>query len=126
MPDVYSIRNTTVEDYVEPVVHEIKVQRADLLADVRNQAKRAAYLSLASQVWYVLGPKVGNADDVPLDCGVMQWQPPSAQSVGSLDVLRPAPAKAMRLSFAVWMALAKARPASGGSDGADGPEQAMF
>jgi len=34
MPDVFSIRHTSVEDYVEPVVHEIKVRRADLLADL--------------------------------------------------------------------------------------------
>ena len=32
-PDVFSIRQTTVEAYAEPVVHEIKVSRADLLAD---------------------------------------------------------------------------------------------
>ncbi|MCZ8286593.1 MAG: hypothetical protein O9353_14170, partial [Bacteroidia bacterium] len=30
-PDVFSIRNTTVQEYVDPVVHEIKVHRADLL-----------------------------------------------------------------------------------------------
>ena len=36
MPDVYSVRNTTVEGYLEPIVHEIKVSRADLLGDVRN------------------------------------------------------------------------------------------
>ncbi len=44
MPDVFSIRHTTVEDYLEPVVHEVKVRRADLLADVRREAKRVAYL----------------------------------------------------------------------------------
>ena len=40
MPDVYSIRYTTVEDHVEPIAHEIKVSRADLLSDLRNEAKR--------------------------------------------------------------------------------------
>ena len=54
MPDVFSIRNTTVEAYVEPVVHEIKVRRADLLADLRRAAKGEAYPALASQCWYVL------------------------------------------------------------------------
>ncbi|HEY8357686.1 MAG TPA: hypothetical protein VIL30_09515, partial [Ramlibacter sp.] len=33
-PDVFSIRHTSVEAYVEPVVHEIKVRRSDLLADL--------------------------------------------------------------------------------------------
>ena len=36
MPDVFSIRKTTVEDYAEPVAHEIKVRRADLLSDLRR------------------------------------------------------------------------------------------
>ena len=48
-PDVLSIRSTSVEAYAEPVVHEIKVRRADLLADLRQLAKGAAYLeTLAS------------------------------------------------------------------------------
>ena len=41
MPDVFSIRHTTVEAYLEPIVHEVKVQRADLLADLRRATKRA-------------------------------------------------------------------------------------
>ncbi len=104
MPDVFSIRNTTVEDYVEPVVHEIKVQRSDLLGDVRNPSKRAAYLALSSECWYVLGAGIGGVDDVPEDCGVM-----IAHATG-FDVARPAPKRAMRLSFGTWMALAKAQP----------------
>ena len=42
MPDVYSIRHTTVEDHVEPIAHEIKVRRADLLADLRRPTKGEA------------------------------------------------------------------------------------
>ena len=102
MPDVYSIRHTTVEDYVEPVVHEVQVRRADLLGDLRRQAKRAAYQALASQCWYVLGEGIGDERDVPDDCGVL------VATAASLDVARPAPRRAMRLPFAVWMALARA------------------
>jgi hypothetical protein len=101
-PDVYSIRHTTREDWVEPVVHEVKVRRADLLADLRRQAKRAAYEALSSQCWYVLGPGVGGADDVPASCGVMIAGP------GGLEVARPAPQRALRLSLLTWMALARA------------------
>jgi predicted NBD/HSP70 family sugar kinase len=54
MPDVYSIRHTTVEAYLEPIVHEIKVRRADLLSDLRHQAKRAAYLAASGECWYVI------------------------------------------------------------------------
>ena len=102
MPDVFSIRHTTVEDYAEPVVHEIKVRRADLLADVRRADKGAAYCAMASQCWYVLAPGIGTADDVPAACGVML-----AEGSG-FTVLRPAPRRPMRLPFAVWMALARA------------------
>ena len=102
MPDVFSIRPSSVEDYVEPVVHEVKVRRADLLADLRRDAKRAAYLGLASQCWYVLKAGIADADEVPPECGVMV-----AQAQG-LDVLRPAPRRAMRLPLATWMALARA------------------
>lgn len=102
MPDVFSIRHTTQEDHVEPVVHEVKVRRADLLADVRKPAKRSAYLGLASQCWYVLKAGVGSADDVPEPCGVML-----AHETG-FEVLRPAARRAMRLPLATWMALARA------------------
>ena len=54
MPDVFSIRHTTVEAYLEPVVHEVKVSRADLLSDLRHAAKRQAYLQLSSECWYVI------------------------------------------------------------------------
>ncbi len=102
MPDVFSIRHTTVEDYAEPVVHEIKVRRADLLADLRRRDKGAAYCAMASQCWYVLAAGIATADEVPAAYGVLL-----AEGSG-LTVLRPAPRRAMRVPFAVWMALARA------------------
>ena len=103
MPDVFSIRHTTVEDYTEPVVHEIKVSRADLLADLGQVNKGAAYLALSSQCWYVLRKGIAEPDEVPAVHGVML-----ADESGQLEVARPAPRRAMRLPFAVWMALARA------------------
>jgi len=103
MPDVYSIRHTTLEDCTEPVVHEIKVSRADLLSDLRNAAKGLAYLALGSQCWYVLKRGIATIDEVPTAYGVM-----FADGVG-LEVARPAPRRAMRLPFAVWMTLARSR-----------------
>jgi hypothetical protein len=105
MPDVYSIRHTTVEDYVEPIAHEIKVRRADLLADLRRPAKAEAYRWLAGECWYVLASGIGRADEIPEAYGVM-----FADAAGSLEVARPAPRRPMRLPFAVWMALARAVP----------------
>lgn len=107
-PDVFSIRRSTVEAYLEPVVHEIKVSRADLLGDLRKPAKRAAYLDMASACWYVLGQDargrpIGTTDDVPPECGVMLVQE------GRLVVAREAPRRALeRLPLQVWMALAQA------------------
>jgi hypothetical protein len=102
MPDVFSIRHTTVEDYTEPVAHEIKVSRADLLSDLRSASKGAAYLALSSQCWYVLRAGIAQPEDVPEAFGVM------FADGDVLSVARPAPRRAMRLPFAVWMALARA------------------
>ena len=104
MPDVFSIRHTTVEDYVEPVAHEIKAHRADLLADLRRPQKGEAYLHHSSQCWYVLREGIGEADEIPRAFGVM------VAREATLEVLRPAPRRAMKLPFAVWMALARATP----------------
>ena len=103
-PDLFSVRNTTVEDYLEPIVHEIKVRRADLLGDLRRPAKGEAYRQMARECWYVLAQGIGDASDVPDDYGVM------VERDGVLDVLRPAPRRALRLPFATWMALARATP----------------
>jgi hypothetical protein len=122
MPDVFSIRHSSVEAYLEPVVHEIKVSRADLLGDLKKPDKRAAYLGLASACWYVLGQDakgraIGAPDEIPAECGVM------LMDNGHLRVAREAPRRAMeRLPFHVWMALARAGPAWRD----DEPAQAAF
>ncbi|MFC6280638.1 MULTISPECIES: hypothetical protein [Polaromonas] len=112
-PDVFSIRNTSVQEYVDPVVHEIKVHRSDLLGDLRRPEKRAAYLDLGGECWYVLGcdakgKPIGSADEIPPECGVMLMQE------DRFVVLRAAPRrKRQALPFGVWMALAKATPVAG-------------
>ncbi len=104
MPDVFSIRHTTVEDYVEPVTHEVKVRRADLLADLRHPRKGEAYREVSSQCWYVLREGIGETSEIPSAFGVM------CARDAALEVLRPAPRRAIKLPFAVWMALARAAP----------------
>lgn len=115
MPDVYSIRHTTVEDYVEPVAHEIKVRRADLLADLRRPAKGEAYRWLSSECWYVLRAGIASADEIPPVYGVL-----FADDAGGLDVARPAPKRPLRLPFMVWMALARATPEANDDDAQPG------
>ena len=116
MPDVYSIRHTTVEDYVAPVVHEIKVRRADLLGDLKRPNKGEAYRALCSECWYVIKAGIGRADEIPEAYGVMLAHPLAGDAssgmagFGALEVLRPAPRRAFKLPFSVWMALARATP----------------
>jgi hypothetical protein len=118
VPDIYSVRHTTVAGYLQPVVHEIKVRRADLLADLRLGSKRAAYLDVAGECWYVLREGIAEADEVPAECGVLLAR--GADGLGALEVLRPAPRRAMPfeagLPFSVWMALARATPLAAPDD----------
>ena len=118
--DVFSIRNTTVETYVDPIVHEIKVKRSDLLGDLRRPDKRAAYLDLGGECWYVLGcdakgRPIGAADEIPAECGVMIMENQR------LAVARAAPRRMRQnLPLGVWMALAKATPVAGLNDDVQG------
>ena len=119
-PDVFSIRNTSVEAYAQPIVHEIKVRRADLMADLRKPDKRGAYLDLGGECWYVLGPDargrpIAAPEEIPAECGVLVLEG------GRLVVARSAVHRAQpRMPFAVWMALAKAQPLAGFDDDAQG------
>ena len=134
MPDVYSVRHTSVAAYLQPVVHEIKVRRADLLADLRRPAKRAAYLQMAGALYYVLAEGIAEAAEIPPECGVLVARRPPLPLAGAsgadddegdgtpmrLELLRPAPTRALPheagLPFAVWMALARATPVAQASD----------
>ncbi len=107
MPDVFSVRHTSVEAYLEPIVHEVKVKRSDLLADLKRPAKRAAYLQLSSQCWYVLQQGIADPAEIPVECGVM------LATGTTLEVARPAPRRALRMSFGLWMSLARATPLPG-------------
>ncbi|MET0335370.1 MAG: hypothetical protein ABW190_13940 [Rhizobacter sp.] len=107
MPDVFSIRHTTVEAYLEPIVHEVKVSRADLLSDLRREAKRGAYLQLSSECWYVIKAGIAQPEEIPPEFGVM------ANDGAALEVLRPAPKRPMAMSLSLWMALARATPMDG-------------
>ena len=127
MPDVFSIRNTTVAGYLEPVVHEIKVSRADLLGDLKSKEKRGSYLDVAGQCWYVLGNDskgrcIAKPEEIPNECGVL------VLAGRSLEVVRNAPKRSFGdLPFSMWMALAKAKPLQADSCFSFGaPSQAML
>lgn len=118
MPDVYSVRNTTVEDYLEPAVHEIKVSRSDLLSELRRPAKAQAYLALGGQCWYVLRAGIATVEEIPPAFGVL-FAHELPRATGSdhaagfrFELGRPAPRRAMKPDFNTWMTLAKAAPES--------------
>ena len=117
MPDVFSLRQTSVAGYLQPEVHEIKVRRADLLSDLRSPSKRAAYLGMAGACWYVLAEGIGEPHEIPAECGVIVA---SGDRFATLEVVRAAPARAMPfeagLPFSIWMALARATPVTAPDD----------
>jgi hypothetical protein len=114
MPDVFSIRHSTVEDYLEAAIHEIKVSRADLLGELRKPAKSAAYRALCSQCWFVLKAGIAEVEEIPADYGVL------FAHGEQLELARPAPKRAHRLDFATWIALARATPEAPPEDEAQG------
>ena len=108
-PDVFSVRHTSVEAYLQPMVHEVKVSRADLLSDFRHAAKRESYRWLSCESYYVFPAGVAEPDEVPPEFGV--WVMNGTVESGTLELVRPARHAPCKLPFAMWMALAKATPA---------------
>lgn len=107
-PDLFSIRRTSNPNYLHPVVHEIKVSRADLLSDLRHTAKRSSYQWLASECHYVFPHGMAEPQELPEELGV--WVIHGDIETGRLEMLRPARHAPCTLPFDVWMALAKASP----------------
>ncbi len=107
-PDVFSVRNTSVEEYLHPMVHEIKSNRADLLSDLRNTAKRSSYQWLCCECYYVFPRGVAEVQEIPEELGV--WVLDGSIEDGGLRLLRPALHSPCKLPFTVWLTLAKAAP----------------
>lgn len=110
-PDVFSVRNTSVEAYLQPIVHEVKFSRADLQSDLRHDAKRASYQWLCCECFYVFPAGIAQVDEIPEAFGVMLLH--GEIDDGRLELVRPARHSPCSLPFAVWLALAKATPLRG-------------
>lgn len=116
-PDLFSVRNTSQARYLQPQVHEIKVSRADLLSDLRHEAKRECYQWLSSEVFYVFPVGIAEPDELPPEFGVwlLHGKGDTADAT-RLELARPARAskstnsQTHELPFPVWLALAKATP----------------
>ena len=121
-PDLFSVRNTSVQGYLQPMVHEVKASRADLLSDLRHSAKRQAYQWLCEECYYVFPAGMAAADEIPEQFGVWMFHGAlddatnTGQNAGHFELLRPARHARCELPFAVWMALCKASPLSNQSE----------
>jgi hypothetical protein len=107
-PDVFSVRNTSVQAYLQPIVHEVKASRADLLSDLRHEAKRQSYQWLCCECYYVFPAGVAQPDEIPPEFGV--WLLHGDIDGGEFEIARPARHVSCELPFAVWLSLAKATP----------------
>ena len=115
-PDLFSVRNTSVEAYLQPMVHEIKFSRADLLSDLRHAAKRQAYEWLCESCYYVFPAHIAKPEEIPPQFGI--WVLHGGVDDGHFELLRPARHAVCKLPFAVWMALCKAAPLRSESENA--------
>ena len=109
-PDLFSIRRTSREGRFAPEVHEIKVRRSDLLAELRATEKRAAYEALSARCYFVLADRIGEPDEIPEPWGV--W----IEKEGGLCLEREAARRNTGLDFGGWMALAQATPIKGNDE----------
>lgn len=107
-PDLFSVRRTSNPAYLQPMVHEVKVSRADLLSDLRHTAKRASYQWLCSECHYVFPHGVAEPQELPEELGV--WVIHGDIEAGHLEMLRPARHSPRTIPFGVWMAMAKDSP----------------
>lgn len=107
-PDLFSVRHTSIEAYLQPMVHEVKASRADLLSDLRHAAKRQAYEWLCSECYYVFPASIAKPNEIPLQFGV--WLQHGSVDEPEFELARPARHQPCTLPFAVWLALAKATP----------------
>ncbi len=117
-PDLFSVRNTSVPAYLQPMVHEVKASRADLLSDLRHADKRQAYQWLCEECYYVFPVGIATPEEIPEQFGVWVLHG-KVQDLGQpgdtsrFELLRPARHARCTLPFAVWMTLCKATPVRG-------------
>jgi hypothetical protein len=101
-PDVFSLRHALAASRLQPAVHEIKVRRADLLGDLKNDGKRRSYQSYSQTFHYVIVEGIAEPAEIPDDCGLI------VAGERSLRVVRAAPHREVSLTTAQWVALVRA------------------
>lgn len=88
------------------VGHELKVSRADVLAELANPTKHDEWARHCHRWWLVVAdPALVDGLDIPAHWGVMA--PPSGRRTRSMTVLKPAPRLDPLASSDGWMKLAR-------------------
>ncbi|KKN61600.1 hypothetical protein LCGC14_0520530 [marine sediment metagenome] len=57
------------------IAYELKTARGDWLKELRNPEKRAPFVALSNQFWFVIAEGIGSKDDMPpdtADCGLLE------------------------------------------------------
>ena len=70
-PDVYACLPTLRAESCCPTIYEVKVSRADFLADLARPNKRGAYGDLAEAVHYCCPDGMIDAGEIPAECGLL-------------------------------------------------------
>ena len=70
-PDVFSMKPTYNVDQMNPVIHEVKVSRADFLSDIANPAKREAYGAYSEAFSYVCPQGMILPSEIPPGVGLL-------------------------------------------------------
>ncbi|MFP3637777.1 hypothetical protein [Paraburkholderia sp. SIMBA_054] len=99
-PDVFSLATTYDEKRINPCVDEIKVSRADFLADIARPEKREGYQRIAEVLYYAAPVGIIQPDDVPDGCGLLVEIVP-----GRFEIARRAKKRKVVLSAHTFMNL---------------------
>jgi hypothetical protein len=99
-PDVYSLVCTRNATRIAPTVHEVKISRADFLADLANPDKRGGYLKIAARLVYVAPLGIIDPSEVPEGCGLVE-----EVAEGRFRVAKRSKCRNVDLSPAVFMNL---------------------
>ncbi|CAG9183787.1 hypothetical protein [Cupriavidus pampae] len=99
-PDVFSLVSTYDEKRIYPCVDEVKVSRADFLADVAKPEKRAGYAAVSDALYYVAPAGLIQPAEVPEGCGLIV-----EHAADQFEILRRAKRKRVALSVHTFMNL---------------------
>jgi hypothetical protein len=86
------------------------VRRADLLGDLKRDAKRRGYQSCSQAFYYAIAEGIAEPGEIPADCGLI------VAGERTLRVVRPAPHREVSLTTAQWVALVRAGAEFGDDD----------